>query len=221
MPKKKTSKALASTKSTAPALPQRFAIADTEIRPEQFYRLSERQPAERGPWSDEPGKIAWKDPETGLDCIILRQENSTLSGYVSVDPDHPLHGYNHDALPRAVRNASHGCVDYAEPCRKYGSEAVRVCHIRPTGTPSHAPGADHHDDKWWFGFRTSHPGDLVPVGMKPSRHREEGEVYRDMHYVFMEVRKLAHALKAFADRSVEGSSKPLQLGSRAIDEDQA
>ncbi|GMN03917.1 hypothetical protein [Erythrobacter sp. MTPC3] len=221
MPKRKTSKALARTKSTAPALQQRFAIADTEIRPEQFYRLPERQPTERGPWSDEPEKIAWKDHETGLDCIILRQENSTLSGYVSVDPDHPLHGYNHDALPRAVRNVCHGCVDYAEPCRKYGPEAVRVCHIRPTGTPSHAPGEDHHDDKWWFGFRTSHSGDLVPVGMKPHRHREEGEVYRDMHFVFHEVRNLARALKAFTHRPVEGSSKPLQIGSRAIDEDQA
>jgi hypothetical protein len=168
MPKKKTSKALAPTKSTASMLPQRFAIADTEIESEQFYRLPERQPTERGPWSDEPGKIAWTDHETGMDCIILRQENGTLSGYVSVDPDHPLHGYNHDALPRAVRNAAHGGIDYAEPCRRYGPEAVRVCHIRPTGAPSHAPGAAEHDDKWWFGFRTSHAGDLVPVGVSPT-----------------------------------------------------
>ena len=209
MPKKKTSKALTPTKSTAPTLPQRFAIADTEIRPEQFYRLPGRQPTERGPWSDEPGKIAWKDSESGLDCIILRQENSTLSGY------------NHDALPGAVRNASHGGIDYAEPCRQYGPEAVRVCHIRPTGTPSHAPGTAEHDNAWWFGFRTSHPGDLVPTGIKPDRYREEGETYRDMHYVFAEVRKLARALKAFAYPHVEGSSEPLQIGSRATDEDQA
>lgn len=221
MPKKKTSKAIAPTKSTAPTLPQSFVIANTEIRPEQFYRLPERQPTERGLWSDEPGKIAWKDPESGLDCIILRQENGTLSGYVSVDPDHPLHGYNHDALPGAVRNAPHGGIDYAEPCRRFGPEAVRVCHIRPMGAPSHAPGTAELDDKWWFGFRTSHPGDLVPVGIKPSRHREEGEVYRDMHFVFQEVRNLARALKAFTDRPVEGSSEPLQIGSRAIDEDQA
>jgi len=221
MPKKKTSKALAQAKSTAPAQPQRLPIADTEIRPEQFYRLPERLPTEQGPWSDEPGKVAWTDPATGLDCIILRQENSTLSGYVSVDPDHPLHGYNHDALPGAVRNASHGGIDYAEPCRRYGPEAVRVCHIRPTGAPSHAPGTAEHDDKWWFGFRTSHPGDLVPVGIKPNRHREEGEVYRDMHYVFVEVRKLACALKAFADRSTWGNSEPLRLDSRPADKDQA
>tara|TARA_R100001198_G_scaffold14559_1_gene6792 strand:- start:21270 stop:21932 length:663 start_codon:yes stop_codon:yes gene_type:complete len=220
MPKKKASKALAPTKSAAP-MPQRFAIADTEIRPEQFYRLPERQPTERGPWSEEPGKIAWKDPETELDCIILRQENGTLSGYVSVDPDHSLHGYNHDALPRAVRNASHGGIDYAEPCRRHGPEAIRVCHIRPTGTPSHAPGKAEHDDKWWLGFRTSHPGDLVPTGIKPDRYREEGETYRDMHYVFAEVLNLARALKAFTDRPVEGNSEPLQIGSRSIDEDQA
>ena len=198
-----------------------IAIAETEIRPEQFYRLPERQPTERGPWSEEPGKIAWKDPETELDCIILRQENGTLSGYVSVDPDHSLHGYNHDALPRAVRNASHGGIDYAEPCRRHGPEAIRVCHIRPTGTPSHAPGKAEHDDKWWLGFRTSHPGDLVPTGIKPDRYREEGETYRDMHYVFAEVLNLARALKAFTDRPVEGNSEPLQIGSRSIDEDQA
>ena len=128
---------------------------------------------------------------------------------------------NHDALPRVVRNASHGGVDYAEPCRRHGPEAVRVCHIRPTGTPSHAPGKAEHDDKWWFGFRTSHPGDLVPTGIKPDRYREEGETYRDMHYVFAEVLNLARALKAFTDRPVEGRSEPLQLGSRPIDEDQA
>lgn len=213
----KTSKALERTKSTALALPKRFAIGNTEVRPEQFYRLPERQPSQKGPWSDEPDKLAWADPETDLSCIILRQDNATLSGYVGVDPGHPLHGYNHDALPLAVRNASHGGVDYAEPCRRYGPEAVRVCHIRPTGAPSHAPGTAEHDDKWWFGFRTSYPGDLVPVGMKPDRHREDGELYRDIHYVFGEVRKLARALKAVEHQSGKGSDLPLQLVSRHSD----
>lgn len=214
---KKTSKALERTTSTALAHPKRFAIGNTEVRPEQFYRLPERQPSQKGPWSDEPDKLAWVDPETNLDCIILRQENGTLSGYVAVHPDHPLYGYNHDALPLAVRNASHRGIDFAEPCQQRGPEPVRVCHVRLSGVPSDAPGRDPHDDKWWFGFRTSYPGDLVPVGMKPDRHREDGELYRDIHYVFEEVSKLANALWAVEHQSGKGGDLPPQLVSHDSD----
>jgi len=221
-PSNRRALAAARTKDLA-RLPERFAIAGTVIRPEQLHRLPERQPPEYGPWTGEPGKLAWSDVATGLACIILRQTNATLSGYVAVGPDHPLWLYNHDALPAAVRNAVHGGIDYAEPCRQHGPEVVQVCHVRPDRSPSDVPGDDDHhehdghpDDKRWFGFRTSHPGDLVPIGDRPRHHREEGETYRSIAYVFDEVRALARVLKALETGSggvSDERDRPLQIGS--------
>lgn len=199
MPRKKQSnrRAVTAARNTNLAqLPERFAIGDTEIRPEQFYVIKDRHPRERGPWSDEPvDKLAWRDAATGLACILLRQHDGVWAGFVGVEPGHPLHGFHADALPAAAGLSPHGGIDYAEACSRQGPEAIQICHVpqrdrvRPTGQVM------QRDDAWWFGFAADKPGDLVPTGAKPRLAREEGEIYRDIDFMYRETTKLAHQLK--------------------------
>lgn len=224
MTRKKTSgRAVTPSKQNAVAVPQRFAIGDTEIHPEQFHLIPERHPRGPGPWDQEPDKLAWTDPATGLACIVLRQDDGTLSGYVAVDYGHPLWGFAFDAVPSAIGKAPHRGIDYAELCSHTGPERIRVCHTRPAQMQRNAPqGADAagYDDKWWFGFSTSEPGDLVPNGAKPQLHREEGEVYRNLDYVFEQTRTLAAQLSSVEHGQDSDHGVPLQLGRPSTREDE-
>lgn len=188
-------------------LPERIAIGDHEVRPEQLYVIPDRRPNGQGPWSHEPfDKIAWHDAASGLDCILLRQETGVWGGFVAVLPGHPLHGYLEDAIPPAAGLSPHGGIDYARTCARRLPEAIQVCHVRPRHSPSSrsAPVRDNHwhEDAWWFGFTANKPGDLVPGIGKPALAREEGETYRGAAYMFEETTRLARQLKALEERSV-------------------
>lgn len=204
MPRKKSTngRAVASAKSTnLERLPARITIGDREVRPEQLYVIKDRRPSGRGPWTDEPfDKIAWRDAETGLDCILLRQPSGVWGGFVAVVPGHSLYGYREDAIPAATRFTSHGGIDYAKPCARRLPEAIQVCHARVRSSPftrSAPTRADHErDDAWWFGFTANKAGDFVPSIAKPPLAREEGETYRDVEYMYAETIKLARQLKA-------------------------
>lgn len=218
MRRKKPGRALVPVKSNANlAKPeQHFAIGDTGIYPLQLYRNSERHPRGAGPWHDEPDKLAWVDAETSLSCIILRQANGTLGGYVAVAPSHPLWGFDHDAIPASLDITAHRGLDYSESCREYERESIAICHVseRRRSRRSHPGGRQQNtvDDTWWFGFGCDKPGDLVPDGYKPPLHREEGEVYRSIDYVYEETRSLARSLKAIENGSASSNGVPLMLG---------
>ena len=79
MPNKKTKRALAVS-----AAPVTYPIANTIVAATQLFQVTERHPDENGPWNDEADKIGWIDERTGRQCIILRQTDGTLSGYVAV-----------------------------------------------------------------------------------------------------------------------------------------
>ncbi|MBX7502172.1 hypothetical protein K3181_12035 [Qipengyuania sp. YG27] len=209
MPKKKTNagRAIATAKNTnLVELPERIAIGDHEVRPEQLYIIKDRRPRGQGPWSNEQfDKIAWRDAATGLDCILLRQASGVWGGFVAVERGHPLYGYREDAIPASAGLTPHRGIDYAEICSRYEPEAVRVCHARigERGSLRNTPGAEDQtaDDAWWFGFAADKPGDLVPSGSKPVLAREEGEVYRGIDYMYEETIALARQL-----RSIEAGS---------------
>lgn len=157
----------------------------------------------------EADKIAWRDPKTGYECIVLRDPDKRyLRGFVGIPPSHPLYGYSHDAIPTDLGLEVHGGLTYGKACEvpaqreTWVREAVRICHttIRPivrklvAGTNA----TDHkaHDDAWWLGFDCCHPGDLVP-----RRHHSRvidgvRPVYRDDDYVVSEVLHLAAQLQA-------------------------
>lgn len=227
MPSKKPGRAVAPVKSNAnlanPA--QRLAIGDTEIRPLQLYRNPERHPRGAGPWTGEPDKLAWIDAATGLSCIILRQANGTLGGYVAVAPNHPLWGFAYDAIPAELDISAHRGLDYSESCREYERELIAICHVseRRRSGRAHPAGRERNssDDTWWFGFGCDKPCDLVPAGYKPPLHREESEVYRSIDYVFEETCALARSLKAIADASAASGGVPLKLGAPDTKPDRA
>ena len=209
MPKKKSTigRDVASARNTNLAkLPERVAIGEHEVRPEQLYVIKDRRPRGRGPWTDEPfDKIAWRDAETGLDCILLRQVSGVWGGFVAVGPRHPLYAHRADAVPAAAGLNPHGGIDYAEACSRNEDEGVRVCHVHIGHRMAHrdAPIAEDQtmDDAWWFGFAADKPGDFVPSGSKPVLAREEGEVYRNIDFMYEETMKLARQLKSIEDDS--------------------
>lgn len=156
----------------------------------------------------------WRN--AGLSCIILRQANGTLGGYVAVAPSHPLWGFAYDAIPVGLDIMAHCGLDYSESCREYERESIAICHVseRRRSGRSHPGGRQQNtaDDTWWFGFGCDKPGDLVPGGYKPPLHREEGEVYRSIDYVYEETRSLARSLKAIEDGPASSAGVPPMLG---------
>lgn len=190
------------------AEPVAYRIADTTITALQIYHNPDRKPWRDGPWTDEADKVAWVDSETGLGCIMLRQENGTISGYVGVSPEHPLFGFQADAVPLDISNVVHGGVTYAKACEvnrfarvawgEPSKERYTVCHVtrvrlvqeyRTVQTTED----EFHEDLWWFGFDTSHPGDFVP---DQARERRSGDVYRDQAFVYENCVALAHKLRS-------------------------
>ena len=55
-----------------------------------------------GPWNDEKfDKVAWNDAETGLDCILLRQESGVWGGCIDC--------VGGQILARAIKQMNYGC----------------------------------------------------------------------------------------------------------------
>ena len=80
----------------------------------EIYFDGEVRPKQAGPWLGEADKVAWRDPATGYQCIILRaRPGGFLGGYVGVPSDHPLHEFAADAIPGDLGVEVHGGVTYA------------------------------------------------------------------------------------------------------------
>lgn len=140
-----------------------------------------------GPWHQEPDKLNWVDPETGLDCMIVRAgEIGHLCGYVGVPPNHPYHGKNYWDENGGPDVQVHGGLTYADKCSGV------ICHVAEEG---------REENLWWFGFDCGHRGDLSPGMMATMRKlralSEYGRnyVYRDIEYVKEQCRLLARQLK--------------------------
>ncbi len=164
-----------------------------------------------GPWDSEPDKVQWVDPETDLDCLIVRNHMGGLCGYVGVGPDHPFSGVHYGACvteegceggwvddPDHVHPERalevHGGLTFSSFCIESDQgEAYGVCHVPEPGRPHKV---------YWYGFDCGHFQDLQP-GMlafeaRMGWGRMEGLTYRDVHYVKGECESLAQQLKAMA-----------------------
>ncbi len=214
------------SRSTAIALPERLILGDHAIDPEHITQIPERRPYGEGPWRDEPDRIAWRDHVTGYSCLILRQADGTLSGYVAVTQLHPLWCYERDAIPADLGISPHRGLDYSALCDQDAPPMLQICHVHHhTRSRQHVPTTADSDasgdrDAWWFGFNTDKPGDLLPHGYARNDHnREAGQkVYRDLAYVAGEVVDLAATLKALEDQTASlgsgvasGTGVPLVL----------
>jgi hypothetical protein len=133
---------------------------------------------EDGPWMSEPDKLVWVDPETQLDCMIVRAPSGALCGYVGVKPNHPYHakGYYEDDIEGLVDVP--GGLTYSEHCGGV------ICH----------PTDEEDDPVWWFGFDCGHLSDIAPNPLYKSLIFPEGS-YKDIYYVKTEIKALALQLK--------------------------
>lgn len=161
---------------------------------------------------DEPDVKAWRDPATGIKCLILRHEQmGHLNGYVQIP-----HGRFRDMLMRS-RRIRRG----PDPFKKGKVSRQRICDHRLLRNLSvHGGltfGGKFHrykrHDGLWLGFDCGHAWDLQP-GM--SRYLKDipgmalqnilaGGTYRDMAYVTEQVTSLASQLSK-AIRSYERPS---------------
>ena len=170
-----------------------------------------------GPWLSEPDKVQFKDPDTGLDCLIVRNRFGALCGYVGVPAGHPAHGKDYDDVDVSVHGGltfsghcqpaahGHGALAHDREFLASGARVLpgadvdewRVCHAPAPGEP---------DDRFWFGFDCGHAWDLapglratirrLPRGLELTRDEELREVYRDLAYVRAECADLARQLAA-------------------------
>lgn len=203
MPKKKTtaSQALVPVGET-----RTYPIAGTQIDATQVFHVPARHPSGDGPWQEEPDKLAWVDACTGLRCTILRQVDGVLGGFVGVGDDHPLFGFEVDAVPGSLGISPHGGLDYAAPCED-GPTEITICHPivparkRPSRSKDGDDGHGSHQPLWWFGFECDRNHDLVPGRRaRPNDLGDEnGRVYRDIAYVYEQTCRLARQLKATVD----------------------
>lgn len=157
--------------------------------------------ADAGPWDSEPDKAHWIDPDTGLDCLIVRNGGGAWCGYVGLPPGHRFHsvGYDectvgetcgnewcHDHSPNAAVSV-HGRLTFSASCHEdRRGESYGICHVPLPGRPA---------DVWWLGFDCAHAGDESPAYR---RYRGPGrdETYRDLAYVKAETTSLARQLAA-------------------------
>ncbi|MGJ3629339.1 hypothetical protein AB5I41_25260 [Sphingomonas sp. MMS24-JH45] len=113
---------------------------------------------------------------------MLREPEGFLGGYVGVPRDHPLWGWDHEAVPHELGIEVHRRADllahlrgWTDPARVLAVEQGRICHVRiqrPRGIPQAQAGGggDGADDadNWWFGFQCNHLYDVVPSSASAS-----------------------------------------------------
>ena len=148
-----------------------------------------------GPWQDEKDKAQWIDPETGLDCLIVRSPGGgNLCGYVGVPDTHPLYGKDYNDIDV---NA-HGGLTFSAKCAETSDESRFICHVPAPGRPDHV---------WWFGFDCAHSWDVSPA--YASRYggvfsSGDDQSYKTWNYVRNEIHGLAQQLAAFSMEKVNG-----------------
>jgi hypothetical protein len=149
-----------------------------------------------GPWDDEPDKVVWTDPDTGLAAMIVRGPVGALCGYVGVPETHPWHGVGYSECLIDCGDTwcghcpddklqVHGGVTFADGCAEGDNPSTGICHLDEAGPV------------WWFGFDCAHCQDLAPSLLRYGVFSTDG-TYRDLRYVIAEVRSLAAQLAGVA-----------------------
>lgn len=197
-----------------------YVTREVTVAADEIYFVEEVRPKTAGVWLGEADKVAWRDPATGYECIMMRATSGGhLCGFVGIPPEHPLYGYEDDAIPASLGIDVHGGLNYSRTCQEgpapdprwvpkggIARHSRRVCHAPPVEMvrveTTHATGYRvQHDDAWWVGFSCDHVYDLVPdrTGRPGFLGQETGQVYRDDGYVVREILFLAAQLRAIQD----------------------
>lgn len=163
-----------------------------------------------GPWDDEPDKVVWIDPVTGLDCLIHRNRMGGLCGYVGIGPEHPFSGIAYGGCatradceggwtddeshvsPERVLEV-HGGITFSSFCvEDPRGEAHGICHVAEPGRSERV---------WWFGFDCGHFMDVMPGMLALERGMGFSApldgAYRDILFVKEQIELLATQLKEY------------------------
>lgn len=163
------------------------------------YRWADRPRGElwpAGPWDQEPDKVQWPDPDTGLPCLAVRGPVGAWCGYVGVPPGHPYHGVDYHQVPADV----HGGLTFSDKCAAEGDDPAHgICHI---------PGPGEPHDVWWLGFDCAHWHDIAPAVIERMPFRHEQQTYRTLGYVKAECTSLARQLAQPAPQIEHTSENP-------------
>ena len=135
-------------------------------------------PDSANPWEDEPDQLGWTS-ETGLACLILRNDLGCLCGYVGLGDDHPLHGNirtwddfeNHNDWRHLQ---VHGGVTFCG----FMADAF-------------LPEPNQGQNLWWIGFDCSKNNDRAPKCPETANRP-----YRDLAFVKKQCERLAGQLAA-------------------------
>ena len=147
-----------------------------------------------GPWKGEADKIQWKDEQTGLPCLVVRQEwSGHLCGYVGVSFEHKYYGMSYIEVYDLGNDYDphvHGGLTFSDECQPFEDgldEVGMVCHVPDPGEPH---------EIWWFGFDAGHGGDYMPYYKKRGTagyglDLGKNAKYRDVKYMQSNCRDLA------------------------------
>lgn len=160
-----------------------------------------------GPWVNEPDKVQWPDPKTGLACLAVRGPVGTWCGYVGVAPGHPFYAIDYSGCPQHCKEDAeyyghcehcpesvievHGGLTFSGFCQEK-EKPKGICHIPEPG---------EEPKIWWLGFDCAHFMDYCPkidfdLGRITRYPGEPGGVYRTLDYVRAQNAKLAAQLAA-------------------------
>lgn len=78
-----------------------------------------------GPWDGEPDKRQWIDPETDLDCLMVRNRMGNWCGYVGVPEGHPWFGIEYS---QSINPDCPKCADPDDWCYDCRPEAKIEVH---------------------------------------------------------------------------------------------
>ena len=142
-----------------------------------------------GPWQDEPDKVQWQDPATGLACLANRNYAGAWCGYVGVPKGHPWFEKNYNDVDVEV----HGGLTFSSGCDTSEDipEGHGICHVVEPGEP----------EVWWLGFDCGHYQDLIPAyhcRVPPLTLFNADDVYRDLEYVKGQCTNLARQIQEAA-----------------------
>jgi len=164
----------------------------------------------RGAWDDEPDRIEWRDPKTGMPCLMLRHtRNGIWCGYIALPADHPWIGQNIYRLSTdGTELTAEDSWEDPRALKIHGEITFGPAKCQPAYTPEererlHDPAPDWHrvchtvqpgesDDVRWIGFDCGHGGyhdpDLEPGNDSWDHDRA---TYRDVDYVINWCARLA------------------------------
>lgn len=155
------------------------------------HRYMDKSEWGAGPWQDEPDKLQFPDPQTGLPCLIVRAPaTGSLCGYVGVTAGHPMfeRTYSADELLTV-----HGGLTFSDFCSP-GEPEHGICHVVEAGEDGRV---------WWLGFDCAHGFDFAPAmeaftrkHLGENAYRFFGAKYRDVNYVKRQCASLAAQLGA-------------------------